>query len=1181
MWKDIVIGVAHMHQCGVAHLDLKPQNILLPEGYLDGEEGAQHAKLCDFSHSYGAGPSEDAVKVPPTQVGAGRYMGPEVSSGEAYDGFTADVWSLGVILYTLLTGQLPFPPDPDSIRKDDWKRTAWFSPQLTALLDAIFAKDPSQRLKVDGVKASEWWSGQQALEDGSAQPVTPGRSASAHSFRAGKGETDGSESDALSYKSYGDEDDEEPTGAANLSPSPELSRLAVVREEAGSRGSALGDSIVSGRSRRHSNEDEEEFYTEGDHAAAVTLQAAIRGNAVRREKGSVSFEPAPIITQGYAVNHAAAIHLPDGGLNATLLGPISQSTVPDRHAQNARLPRKKGTHAYDLPALNVPGGVDVYTDSVLPTPSFPPQAPAASMPTAAYLNGKRQPIEGHLSIPAEPLGQPSQPGGSVKPNNEVIRSSAGGGVGLLGGKRAPAAPTLPSIDASTQQQQRLAWVEGGVDANGMPVGPPPQRLRTPASLARLERRQQLTTGVTNNYAFEPPPASADAEARAATIGRQDVPHQQGGPTFTGAGDFSGGFDQLQRLLKPGVGGGPPQGAPPMRIDPTVVQTTHPGGLYGDERYSSLSREAQLQQLSNVVGMAFRITDAVGGVGYGEAQGALPVQPSRKADAVDISDISGGGKGSPKGPPKLPSRQPPAAKQKKAPPAKPTGGLTAEEVEAATKIQAIRRGVAARQEADDLRVGGHNRIPQLGLERGVPKQSRVAPPGVLQPSRLQPPGAVRQAPPAQPGGKVRPGAVAAGAGAAAAKGARARPGAAATVPPPGGKGGNAFAKVGGVALPAGIQPPPQLRPPPGVQPFGSTIPIPQPSPNTGRKTGGGKQPPPQEPQAPPKRQPAKRQPPPQQAPPPEPAPPRRTRKSPPKARPEPPAASEPPPPSKPAARPTRGAKENQQKLASQAAVQSGGFPLVPPGAGPPPPGFLPPPPPPGVSWNELFPNGPPPPGLVPPFGPPPGAGPLPPGFPPGPPPFGFGPPPPGSFPPEAHPSRRHPSRRADLCLPAEGLCRLRRPLGSFLRARQASFHRHHRRARRRLASEARLAALACRLRLESARRRHSSSRDCRRSSSLRAARSADERRLKMKRKEAAACDGVFVLSGDDVSVDVKSKQRDSSEIGVLRVARGCGRSGAVKMVAKRSKRAGAKSARRTTSDRPQHANQSERHQEAGL
>ena len=77
----------------------------------------------------------------------------------------------------------------------------------------------------------------------------------------------------------------------------------------------------------------------------------------------------------------------------------------------------------------------------------------------------------------------------------------------------------------------------------------PQRLRTPASLARLERRQQLTTGVTNNYAFEPPPASADAEARAATIGRQDVPNQQGGPTFTGAGDFSGGFDQLQRAFR--------------------------------------------------------------------------------------------------------------------------------------------------------------------------------------------------------------------------------------------------------------------------------------------------------------------------------------------------------------------------------------------------------------------------------------------------------------------------------------------------------------------------------------------------------------------------------------------------------------------------------------------------------
>ena len=148
IWRQIVDGVAHMHACGVAHLDLKPQNVLLTN-----DADVPHVKLCDFSHSYII--TAGAPLVPSSQVGAGKYMAPEVALGERYDGKLADCWSCGVILYTLLTGALPFA-DADKIGIAEWRRVEWFSAALTALFESIFVVRVDRRIAAADLLSSPW-----------------------------------------------------------------------------------------------------------------------------------------------------------------------------------------------------------------------------------------------------------------------------------------------------------------------------------------------------------------------------------------------------------------------------------------------------------------------------------------------------------------------------------------------------------------------------------------------------------------------------------------------------------------------------------------------------------------------------------------------------------------------------------------------------------------------------------------------------------------------------------------------------------------------------------------------------------------------------------------------------------------------------------------------------------------
>jgi len=92
-------GLAAIHDHNVVHRDLKPENVLL----LDRRGGLLDLRIADFGVARRLGPSRTVM----TQAGTRGYMAPEVLSGEAH-GQPVDIWSLGVILFTLLCGRLPF-----------------------------------------------------------------------------------------------------------------------------------------------------------------------------------------------------------------------------------------------------------------------------------------------------------------------------------------------------------------------------------------------------------------------------------------------------------------------------------------------------------------------------------------------------------------------------------------------------------------------------------------------------------------------------------------------------------------------------------------------------------------------------------------------------------------------------------------------------------------------------------------------------------------------------------------------------------------------------------------------------------------------------------------------------------------------------------------------------------------
>ncbi|CAM9395876.1 unnamed protein product, partial [Choristocarpus tenellus] len=170
-FRQLLEGVEYCHSQGVCHRDLKPENILL--------DSAGNVKISDFglSNLYSGG-DDEALKLLHTTCGTPNYVAPEVLADKGYDGRMADVWSMGVILYVLLAGFLPFDEPSMSnlfskIQAADFSYPRWFSPEARSLIDSILVPDPKQRLTLSEMKAHPFWVNSLAETDVETPAPTP------------------------------------------------------------------------------------------------------------------------------------------------------------------------------------------------------------------------------------------------------------------------------------------------------------------------------------------------------------------------------------------------------------------------------------------------------------------------------------------------------------------------------------------------------------------------------------------------------------------------------------------------------------------------------------------------------------------------------------------------------------------------------------------------------------------------------------------------------------------------------------------------------------------------------------------------------------------------------------------------------------------------------------------------